>query len=131
MNELSGQRKTRRKHNTYVSVAAIACSVGLQSFSSVDVADSDMQFEYANILYKMKKTNDAIEHYKLASQLKPADAYFQERLALILFNEKDYAGSIAAFRKAIQADPKNSARLGSALKLRALSKRLQDKQVYR
>lgn len=78
--------------------------------------DGDMHFEYANTLYKLKKTKDALAHYKLASQLKPADAYVQEKLAFMLLSEKDYAGSIAAYRKAIQADPKNSARLAAALK---------------
>ena len=78
--------------------------------------DGDMQFEYANILYKLKKTKEAVAHYKLASQLKPNDAYIQEKLAFLLLAEKDYAGSIAAYRRAIQADPRNSARLAAALK---------------
>ncbi len=127
MNELSDRRKPRRKHNTFVCMAAIGCSFGLQSFSSVDAAEVPTPVPAASpasvicnssmqTFSKMKKTNDAIDHCKLASQLKPSDAYFQERLASILFNQKDYAGSIAAYRKAIQVDPKDSARLGAALK---------------
>lgn len=78
--------------------------------------DGDMQFEYANILYKNKKTKEALTHYKLASENKPYDSSFHERYAYLLLFEKDYAGSIAEYRKAIQADPKQSARLTTALK---------------
>lgn len=78
--------------------------------------DGDMQFEYANTLYKLKRNKEAVARYKLAAQLKPTDSYVQEKLGFVLLSERDYAGSIAAYRKAIQADPKSSARLGAALK---------------
>ena len=77
--------------------------------------DGEMQFEFANLLYKLKRNKEALAHYRLASDNRPYDSYTHERLAYILLYEKDYAGSIDAYRKAIAANPRDS-RLIAALK---------------
>lgn len=72
-----------------------------REYFKVKPNDGDMHWEYANFLYRAKKTKESLVEYKLASENRPKDSYGHERLAYLLLVEKDYDGSIAAYKKAI------------------------------
>ncbi len=79
--------------------------------------DGEMHWEFANYLYKLGKIKDSLPEYKLASEKRPMNSYGHERYAYLLLIEKDYAGSIEAYKKAISVSlPKDTSRLNIALK---------------
>ena len=49
--------------------------------------------------------NDATSYLKKYVALRPGDAAAQKNLGDVLYDQKDYAGAIAAYRSAIKADP--------------------------
>jgi Flp pilus assembly protein TadD len=57
----------------------------------------------------MQKPQDAISHYRSATNANPTDGRTMGRLAyLLMFHNKDFDGAIACYNKAMAADPANA-----------------------
>jgi tetratricopeptide (TPR) repeat protein len=71
--------------------------------------DYQTQMDYAVLLERLAKPQEAIAHYRAATNANPTDGRTMGRLAyLIMFHNKDYDGAIAVYNKAMAADPTNA-----------------------
>lgn len=66
--------------------------------------EGEMRLEYAKWLQKNGKLKDAIPHYKVASECRPKDDNLHQTLGYILLTEKDYAGAIQEYERAMAAN---------------------------
>ena len=108
-----GIRKTLIKIATYQKDSA-GIAMNYKEYFKLKPQDGDMHWEFANQLYREGKIKESLPEYKLASDFRPTDSYTHERYAYLLLVEKDYEGSINAYKRAISTNP--DARLKDGLK---------------
>ncbi len=107
-------KKQEQIHRTLLKIAQVQQNTPaiIAEYNAVLAVknDGDLQAEFGGFLERLDRAPEAIPHYKAAVKLKPLDAQLQGRLAyMLLYYNKDYAGAIAAYNKAIAADPSSQA----------------------
>lgn len=71
--------------------------------------DYQTQLDYAALLERLAKPQEAIAHYRAATTANPTDGRTMGRLAyLLMYHNKDYDGAINMYMKAMAADPANA-----------------------
>ncbi|MBX9688537.1 MAG: hypothetical protein K2X27_17645 [Candidatus Obscuribacterales bacterium] len=126
----------RNKEDAYRGLIKIAqlekddpeAQIQMKEYLKLAPNDGDMHFEYANLLYKAGNLKESILEYKIASDKRPHDSYGHERLAYLLLCQKDFDGSINAYKKAIAVRP-SEARLKQALSYAISQKRASQQQA--
>lgn len=78
--------------------------------------EGEMRLEYAKWLQKNGKLKDAIPHYKIASECRPQDDYLHQTLGYILLTEKDYAGAIQEYERAMAANARIANQMQTSIK---------------
>jgi tetratricopeptide (TPR) repeat protein len=71
--------------------------------------DYQTHMDFAVLLERLSKPQEAITQYRAATNANPTDGRTMGRLAyLMMFHNKDYDGAIGCYNKAMAADPTNA-----------------------
>jgi tetratricopeptide (TPR) repeat protein len=78
----------------------------LIEYLKIKPGDADVQKQVGALLETAQRVPEALVHYKASVKVKP-DGPLMGRIAYMMLLNKDYSGSIAMYKQAVMADPKN------------------------
>ena len=87
-----------------------------QDFFKVAPKEGVVRLEYGKWLQGKGKPKEAIPHYKIASECRPADTNLHETLAYLLLAEKDFGGAAQEYQRAMAANPKLAGKYQASMK---------------